>query len=513
VTATENPPVAGTPPTASGVGRNVTFLAASQLITWTMTLLWTLVVPRKLGPSGLGVVMAALSITGIFGMALGLGTRNYLVRLSVVDPASSAERIGTTIVLRALLSPIVFVGALIYGEVVNWDPTARHVLYLAAVATVLIQVAEPLQAAFQSSERMEFLAYSDIISKSGQGLVGIAVVLAGAGTVGVTACMAVMAGIVVLLDLYWLRGRIRIDLRTNVRRMVVLARESLPYWAFGVFFQIYLWIDFVMLSLLTRSEVVGWYAVPTRLFQTLMFLPVVVSTAWLPRFVRGFEAEDLAATARRPIELVLLLSLPICALTAVGSGPVIHLLYGHAYAHAVPVMALLGLSIPAMYMNIMLSQVLVAMNRQSQWTWVMVVTTVVNPLLNLALIPATEHAFSNGAIGAAIALFLTEMIVVGLGAALVGRVVFDGGTVRRAAVGTVVAGATYGVGMGVGAVTTPAAGLAAAIAVLPLLAWGLRMFDAEELQMIRDGFGRAAQRLPGLRRFATPSEAGAPTPP
>jgi O-antigen/teichoic acid export membrane protein len=74
--------------------------------------------------------------------------------------------------------------------------------------------------------------------------------------------------------------------------MLEVAKESLPYWAFGLFFVLYRWLDVVMLSLLTQSEVVGWYSVPTRLFQTLMFLPVVVSTAWLPRFVRGFAGGE-----------------------------------------------------------------------------------------------------------------------------------------------------------------------------------------------------------------------------
>ena len=133
---------------------------------------------------------------------------------------------------------------------------------------------------------------------------------------------------------------------------------------------VYLWIDFVMLSLMTTNEVVGWYAVPTRLFQTLMFLPVAVATAWLPHFVRGFEQGDekLRDAARQPVELVLLLSLPIAALTAASAGPVIHFLYGAEYANSVPVLAILGLCIPAMYMNIMLGQVLIAMQRQTIWT-------------------------------------------------------------------------------------------------------------------------------------------------
>ena len=477
--------------------RNVTVLASAQLITWTMTLAWTLVVPRALGPSGLGTIMTAWAVTGILGVVLGLGTRNYLVRESVVRPNSAPGLIGTALVLRVVLSPLLIVSAVVYGQIVGWGHDAEIVLFLAAAATIFVQIAEPLQAGFQATERMEYLAYSDIISKSGQGLVGIVVVLLGFGTIGVTACWAVMTGVVVVLDLYWLRSLVRIDLRTNLQRMVSLAKASLPYWAFGVFFMLYLWIDFVMLSLLTSEEVVGWYAVPTRLFQTLMFLPVAVSTAWLPHFVRGFEEGDwkLKEAARQPIELVLLLSLPIAVLTAVEADPVIHLLYGEAYAHAVPVMAILGLCIPAMYMNIMLSQVLIAMNRQASWTWVMAVTTIINPLFNLALIPLTQNRYGNGAIGAAISLLLTEIVVVAAGVWLIGRRVFDGGSVRRTALGLVAA-----TGAGAAAYFTEAmigwvASIAIGVLAFVVAAAVLRVFTAAEIDLMRQGLRRVSRRL------------------
>ena len=99
----------------------MTALALGQLITWTMTLLWTLVVPRKLGPAGLGTVMSAWSITGIFGILLGLGTKNYLVRMSVVDPDAAPRRIGTTLVARTIFSPLVFGAAVVYGQIAAAD--------------------------------------------------------------------------------------------------------------------------------------------------------------------------------------------------------------------------------------------------------------------------------------------------------------------------------------------------------------------------------------------------------
>jgi O-antigen/teichoic acid export membrane protein len=278
---------------------------------------------------------------------------------------------------------------------------------------------------------------------------------------------------------------------------------------------LYLWIDFVMLSLMTSAEVVGWYGVPTRLFQTLMFLPVVVSTAWLPRFVRGFEsgAASLARTARQPLELVLLLSLPIAAMTAIVARPLIHLLYGSAYAHAVPVMALLGLSIPPMYLNIMLSQVLVAMNRQSAWTWVMVVTTVINPLLNLALIPLTQDRFGNGAIGAAIALFLTELLVVSIGVVLVGRGVFDRSTLRRTVLVTATALAMWGAAVLVRRAVGDVASVAAGIAVFFVLAYALKLFTPEEIGLLRSGFERVGRKLPRRRSSRAAADALTPSSP
>ncbi len=483
--------------------RNVSVLAGAQLITWTMTLLWTLVVPRTLGPTNMGTLMAAWAVTGILGVLLGLGTRNYLVREAVVRPDSASGLIGTALVLRVALSPLILGAAFAYGQIVHWDSDAKTVLYLAAAATIFVQIAEPLQAGFQAIERMEYLAYSDIISKSGQGLVGIVVVLLGFRTIGITACWAAMTGLVVLLNLYWLHGRLRIDARTSVRRMAAVARASIPYWAFGLFFMVYLWIDFVMLSLLTTREVVGWYAAPTRLFQTLMFLPVAVATAWLPHFVRGFEEgdEQLRDAARQPVELVLLLSLPIAALTAVSAGPVIHLLYGPDYAHSVPVLAILGLCIPAMYMNIMLGQVLIAMKRQIVWTWVMATTTVVNPLLNLALIPMTQHRYGNGAIGAAISLLLTEIVVVTAGFWLIGRRVFDGGSARRAALGSVAAAAAGGAAYALGGVIGWLPALIVGLLVFAGVSALLRVFTPGEIELMRQGIRKVTRRLPRLKRF------------
>ena len=84
----------------SRLGRNLTALLGGQAVTWSMTLLWTLIVPRALGPAGLGLLVTAMSVCGVVSLVLGLGTRTYIMREIVVDPASAPRLIGTGIVLR-----------------------------------------------------------------------------------------------------------------------------------------------------------------------------------------------------------------------------------------------------------------------------------------------------------------------------------------------------------------------------------------------------------------------------
>jgi O-antigen/teichoic acid export membrane protein len=457
-----------------------------------------------------------MSITAILAIALGFGTRNYIVRTMVVRPRDVSALVATATVLRLLLLPLFVVAVIVYAHFAHYGHEGTVVLYLAAGATMLTLIAEPFQAAFQATERMKYLAYSDIINKSAQGLVGIVLALIGLGAVGFAGCWLVMSGVVVAVDAFWLRRFFRLNLRTNLTRLVDMAKASMAYWAFGMFFMIYLWIDTAMLSLMTNPTVVGWYGVPTRLFQTLMVVPVLMSTAWLPRLVSAFERNprDLSLAARTPTELVLLLGLPIAAGIAAAAGPVIRLLYGPAYDSAVPVMVILGLCIPLMYLNIMLSQMMIASNRQVVWTCLMAGATIFNPAVNAVLIPVTQHRFGNGAIGAALSLVITELAIVAAGLAVAGVGVIGRQGVRRLSLVAVASASMWGICFllrGLGAVPS----LAAGCLTLVLLVKVLRVPTETEIAFIRSCIGRAALRLPeSVRRRIAPLASGlnSPTP-
>jgi len=310
---------------------------------------------------------------------------------------------------------------------------------------------------------------------------------------------------VLLLNVLWARRYFRIDLRTSVHQVRSLVTESFAYWSFALFSVIYVWIDTVILSLMTDSKVVGWYGVSTRLFTTLMFVPVILSTAWLPRLVTAFQESprQLHETARRPIEIVLLLGLPICVLTAMTAAPAIHILFGPGYAEAAPVLTVLALGVPLIYLSIMLNQVVIAAKRQSTWTWIMAGATVVNPLLNIALIPLFQSHFGNGAIGAAVALGLTELLIVFVGFVVVGRKVLTGATTFRLLRAAMAGGAMWAVMYATrpfGFVASALAGVLVFGALVPIL----RLASPEDWTALRQGVVRALDRgrrlVPGRHR-------------
>jgi O-antigen/teichoic acid export membrane protein len=485
-------PVGGT----SRVGRNVAALAGGQAITWVMTFGWTLVVPRLLGPGGMGLIVSAWSVTGILAIVLGFGTKNYLVREIVVDHARAPQLVGTALVLRLLLSPLFFAAVLIWAHYAHYGHTGTKVLYLAGVATLLTLLAEPLQAAFQAIERMEYLAYSEVVNKSTQGLLGIVLGLMGLGAVGFAGCWMVMSGVVIVLDAIWLRRYLKVKLATTAGQIAHMAKQSVAYWAFGLFFMVYLWIDAAMLSVMTSPAVVGWYGVPMKLFQTLMFVPVLLSTAWLPRLVHAFERSpaELKRAARTPIALVVVIALPLAAAVGAAARPMVELVYGHAYDEAVPVLVILSLCIPAMYLNIMFNQLLIAAKRQIAWTWVMAGATVVNPAVNAVLIPLTQHHYGNGAIGAAISLLVTEVLIVLVGFAMVGRGVIDrsvGARCARAAVASAGLLVAVFASRPLGTIPSLAAGLLGFV----LLAATLRLATPAEIAFARERLGRIGHRL------------------
>jgi O-antigen/teichoic acid export membrane protein len=482
--------------TQSRLARNIAFLAGGQFATWGLSLLWTIFVPRALGPAGMGELTVAYAATGVISVLVSLGIGTLMVKEIARDRDKASWLVGTAIVVRTTFVVPAIVAVALFIHFGRFSNEQSIVLWLATASMILALFTGPFQAAFQALERMEYLAYADVLTKAVVSVAGIALVIVGFRVVGVMSLGLAMAVVVLAVNAWWSRDLFHIDWRPDRERVRFLIIDSLPYWTTGLVLTFYMWIDSVMLSVMSSAVVVGWYAVPTKLFTTLLFVPVILATAWLPRLSAAFRdgIDSLLKVGKPALELVLVLSLPVAAGIALVAGPLIRDIYGAQFAPSVSVLVILAFTLPPTYFNIMANQVLVATNRQLAWTKVMVGAAIVNPIANLFLIRYFQSSpLHNGAIGAALSLLATEV-----GMALVGMLLLPKILDWRSALRLVRAViATLGMAAAVWAVSR--FGLIVEIGVgavgFGVLAILLRLLSADEIGVMRS----AAERVIGRR--------------
>jgi O-antigen/teichoic acid export membrane protein len=485
----------------SRLGRNLAVLGGSQAVTWSLGLLWTIFIPRALGPRGLGELTIATAVTGVVGVIAGLGIGTLMVKEIARDHQQAAPLMGTALLVRSgvIVPALGAVG--LYILAANPSREQTLVLMLAAAAMAFGLLVQPFQSAFQGIERMEYLAYGDILTKAVLSLLGILLVIIGFRAVGIMTMILGISGVLLLMNIWWSRGKFGIDWTVDRDRIRSLVVDSLPYWTTGLVLTVYLWIDSVMLSAMTSTVVVGWYAVPTKIFGTLLFVPVILSTVMLPRLSAAFRdgAHALKAAGKPALELVLVLSLPVAAGAALVAQPFINTIYGPSFAPSYWVLVILAFTVPATYFDIMVNQVLIASNRQVLWTKVMVGGAIVNPLINLFLIRYFQDHLHNGAIGAALSLLSTEAGIAVVGLVLLPGMLDAGSVLRLARAGL----ATAGMALVVWSVNEFGlfVEVAAGAASFGVLAIVLRVLNREELTMLRGIAGRAMTR--GSSRAST----------
>ena len=481
------------------MARNVGFLAGSQAITWCASLAWALFVPRALGANGTGVFTLSVAAAGILTVLIGLGTRPLLVREISIDRDKASHLIPAAIAQRVILALPMLAAVAAFARLGHMQGDQVPALYLGWAVAVLYLLFEPIQAGLQALEKMQYLAYADILTKTLVSLTSVVLVLVGVRAIGLLILTVIVLVAVLILHVGWMRKNFKIDWKIQPSDVWSLTVASLPYLGFALFFTFYLWIDSLMLSVMTPTQVLGWYGLPTKLFGTLMFVPVILSTAWLPRLAAAYSRGDdaLWEMARVPLQIVVALSFPVSIGVVLVSDHLIKFLYGPEFIAAVPVMIWLGLCVPPMYLNIMVNQVLIARRQQMLWTKAMALACVINPLMNLALIPYFQNTRGNGAIGAAISLLVTELVLMIIGLVVIrgafNRPFFD--RVRRAGLATA--------GMGVAVLAARTFGLAPAILagliVYPILAISLQILSRQELAQLLELAQSKINRRPNLK--------------
>jgi O-antigen/teichoic acid export membrane protein len=476
-------PRGSTSPSAS-VARGALALFSTQPITWAVSLLGVIVVPKHLGDQSLGQFAMVTSVATITGTIALLGVVEYLRRSVAAEPEQQAAQ--TRAALTLTTGAAVVLGLLVWTVArLAGLPIANGPLF--AIALLAVVVTTPgviLAAVLVGQERHARFAWWNAGTATLAPLLGIVVLVLGGGVVEFAAAMLVAA--LALTSANWATARVKVERRWPSRRSLwILVVGAAPFLGKDLAIQIRNQLDVVLVGTLLSEQAAGWLAAAYRVVGIPVFIPFLVSTPLTPALVRSVNDPDAFRRTLRS-SLVAVVALSAGAGGAIfGLAPVVPDLlgWGPSFYSAIPLMMVLALQQPLVAADMVLVNLLVTLRQERRWLPIIFAAAIFNPSANWLAIPLAETWLGNGALGAAIVEVTTELLILLWTLRLVPTGTFDRQTGLR--LGGIVGAAIVMVGVmtGMRPYPVPVSLVAAGLLYLTLL-FTLRVFTPREVRAV-----------------------------
>jgi O-antigen/teichoic acid export membrane protein len=260
--------------------------------------------------------------------------------------------------------------------------------------------------AFKAFERFDLESLTMIVGQGALLVVGFAVLQAGYGLIGFAAVFAAVRLADLAATFALLRRRVApVGLRLDIGFWPTLLRGGLMFGAIALLNDMAFRIDTVLLGFWASDAQIGWYKAAYKIPEGMTEIPVIVAWTLLPALsvAHTRSREEVVDLFRRGAKMVMLAGLPLAAFIALRAEDVVQIAFGASFAQAVPVLRVLMLSVPAMFLTWVASSVLMSIDHARVTLYRSAVALSLNVVLNLILIPRI------GIMGAAVATVATEL--------------------------------------------------------------------------------------------------------
>ena len=407
---------------------NIIALFVRQLLTWTLTAVLIVFLPRYLGDEGLGKITFAISLITMLLVFTNMGTATFTVKSIALDRGKLSGLLWNAYAIRLLSGIAIAASVAAVTRFMRLEAEAAGVIYLVSGMMVVSALDQAQVAAFQGLEEMRWPAMADVLNKATVMSLGVFLLVTGHGPIGYAFALFMGATVSFLFNASYVARRHLFWPKINFSASKALLIGGFPFFLTGALGQIYMWQDAVILRFMTRDAVVGWYGAAIQLFATVNVVPLVIVTAILPALTRFYaeDKENMRIAAQRSVQAVLTTGVPLALALMLVSGDIIHFLhYPSEFSHSIPLLSLLAFNVPVTGTLMLVGTIVIAADRQKRWAIAMLLTTVLSFVLNPLLIVTSDILFQNGAIGAAVTSIVAEAFTIGIGLRLLPPQVLD----------------------------------------------------------------------------------------
>lgn len=374
------------------VGALVSVLAAALLF-------------RHLGRTGTGRYVTALSLVAIVGAFSDLGLTAVGVRELARSRAEerwalARDLLGLRITLTVLGSVVVI--AIAWAA---YSPTLAAGVALACVGLLLQATQDNFALPLVLDLRFAWVSALDLARQLlTTGLVALLVAV-GASLVPFLGISIPVGAVLILATAALVRGVRSLSPTFSLNRWRTFTRGMLPYSAAVAAAALYFRVSILLVSALSSGIQLGYFSASFRIIEVLTIVPALLASSAFPIFARAArdDHDRLGYALGRVFDVSVIAGAWVAVSVAVGAPLAIAIVGGAEFKPAVPVLAIQGVALGAMFVSLVWAYALLSLGLYRQILMISVAALVLTAALVAPLV------LLDGARGAAIGVAVAEI--------------------------------------------------------------------------------------------------------
>jgi O-antigen/teichoic acid export membrane protein len=386
--------------------KNTLYIFAGRSSNAVFLFLLALVVSRQLGPALFGIFSFLTAVVVAANCFSNLGLDTWMVREVTKTPSQGKLYLSNILGLKIGTSLVTLVLVFLIFRMTDLPQTTLNLLWILSISLLFNTISQTLWHygnCFKEFVYHSVLWATSNIIKAGFGITLVLLFLELEPLVwGVVAAEAIS----LILSFFVIRRRFGLfapEFRFSVWKDFMV--RSAPIAMGMIFSVLYFRLDIMMLQLMTEEKVVGFYSAAYKLFEVAVVLPHSFMLVLFPTLVEEYHSDrpQFKDRFKKVLAMYTLIGGSIALALWVFSQGIITLMYGDTFLPSISVLDILSGVVLLFFINFLLSNILIISGRERFNAWNLVGATVLNAILNLALIPL------YGAIGAAWATLFCEV--------------------------------------------------------------------------------------------------------
>jgi O-antigen/teichoic acid export membrane protein len=370
--------------------KNSSWLLFAQSLIKIISFIYTIFLARTLGVEDFGYLVAALAYFSVFSSIADFGFNRYLIREGSKDTTQLSTYLSSTLLLRLVVTCGLFASFSVILYLIDSDKLRVNLSLLAVLAVIPQSIAQTFDGVLVALEKLKLSAIGLLSLSITTTFLGIYLVSNGYSTYGALSALVIGQLVYVAVNFLLIYSKsVRLNRRINAIHLKEVLIGSLPYGILGVLGLLYFRIDSVLLSYLRGPVETGLYGAAYRFLEAIVFVPSAFAAALFPVLSRLDDSNfsEIKKIYHKTLKLFTALAV-LLTISYYFILPLVIQWLLPQYEESIPVVKVLALTIPFMFLHIPGAVVLTSTRRYLRPViYLSIVTLAFNVVANLIFIP------------------------------------------------------------------------------------------------------------------------------